>query len=555
MEDFTKNPSEYLRNVLRFLDLPVKVKGVSEDWFGQMRTKPHSNVHRISRQPMLAETEVMLKSFFAPYNTLLSRLLPTTSFRGRVSPDKRFLWEDAPSATRPDFVQFHPNHAQAAHHNFSLHPDHRLPGMPNQTVAHGMSMESEIHEQRGPPIRLRPRSFSLHGLEGNNSDVADIASWLIDKKLVPLFDMKNMTSDFRMEGLDAAVAGRMLGYAVIALDLPALKYILYDLGVPASSIHIADARRSAFLTLANIGILGEGHGKSFVYNLLKGHSSWVSHKLVPPLPQRLASVHSLDILDGLKDSIRSVAEWLERAGADPKADDESLHNGLHYCAAGGLTDLAKFFIDRGADLNALDKAQRTPLHYAAVMGRTEIVEELVRAGADIRLKDSWGVTALDIIENPGPIPPDHAVLSFLNITQRKPRTIDRLLQPTLSPLDEKRGWPWDGGWSTSRLEGFEDDMDCDIDQYWSDEITSKEILDKYLARNNPVLIRGLLRNWPSISNYSIESLKHEHGSLMVQVSDIPYAEKYGGSGMQDMPLEDYIDQVKDRNLIGGKHPW
>jgi hypothetical protein len=39
-------------------------------------------------------------------------------------------------------------------------------------------------------------------------------------------------------------------------------------------------------------------------------------------------------------------------------------------------------------------------------------------------------------------------------------------------------------------------MSCtSIDQYWADEISEEEIFDKYIARNSPVLIRGLLDKW------------------------------------------------------------
>jgi hypothetical protein len=43
--------------------------------------------------------------------------------------------------------------------------------------------------------------------------------------------------------------------------------------------------------------------------------------------------------------------------------------------------------------------------------------------------------------------------------------------------------------------------------------------------------------------------------MNVQVSDIPYSQKFGGSRFQEMTLGEYIQEVKDHRLIGGSHPW
>ena len=66
-----------------------------------------------------------------------------------------------------------------------------------------------------------------------------------------------------------------------------------------------------------------------------------------------------------------------------------------------------------------------------------------------------------------------------------------------------------GGWGPERLPGFEDDMACDcIDQYYAEEITGEEIYNKYIARNAPVLIRGLLKDW-KVGRY-LTSLRATH---------------------------------------------
>jgi hypothetical protein len=39
------------------------------------------------------------------------------------------------------------------------------------------------------------------------------------------------------------------------------------------------------------------------------------------------------------------------------------------------------------------------------------------------------------------------------------------------------------------------------------------------------------------------------------VSDIPYAQKFGGAQHVDMKLREYIEEVRAHKIIGGTHPW
>ena len=39
------------------------------------------------------------------------------------------------------------------------------------------------------------------------------------------------------------------------------------------------------------------------------------------------------------------------------------------------------------------------------------------------------------------------------------------------------------------------------------------------------------------------------------MSDIPYAQKFGGGQQVDMSLGDYIDEVRAHRMLGGHHPW
>jgi len=53
----------------------------------------------------------------------------------------------------------------------------------------------------------------------------------------------------------------------------------------------------------------------------------------------------------------------------------------------------------------------------------------------------------------------------------------------------------------------------------------------------------------------MRALLEEHGNLEVQVSDIPYAAKFGGAEKVDMKLSEYIKEVREHRMVGGSHPW
>jgi hypothetical protein len=55
--------------------------------------------------------------------------------------------------------------------------------------------------------------------------------------------------------------------------------------------------------------------------------------------------------------------------------------------------------------------------------------------------------------------------------------------------------------------------------------------------------------------YKQENLLRDHGDLKVQVSDIPYSEKFGSDQHVDKTLAEYIEEVKQHNVEGGRHPW
>lgn len=70
--------------------------------------------------------------------------------------------------------------------------------------------------------------------------------------------------------------------------------------------------------------------------------------------------------------------------------DETGHTPLHYAAAGGQTEVAKYLISEGADVNALNTVNQSVLLYAAYFGNAEIAEALIANGATLDDQDIFG---------------------------------------------------------------------------------------------------------------------------------------------------------------------
>ena len=133
-------------------------------------------------------------------------------------------------------------------------------------------------------------------------------------------------------GLRAIVSTRAM-----AMDAWSLKYLLYDVGVPAT-LKNKDGG-NALHCLAGIYLLADANSKSHVFNVLKGKESWLSNKISPPLKIHQSSVMTRDIIDGLNDAVEMAAQWLLRAGVSPTQGDYKGITPLHVAASEGhITD-------------------------------------------------------------------------------------------------------------------------------------------------------------------------------------------------------------------------
>lgn len=215
------------------------------------------NENKLRHEPMLPATEKLLRDFYAPFNEILASILM----------DSRYTWRDTQADIKFD--------------------------------------KDKILEIA--PILWTPATFDTSDLpQGPPSGITDWLLQYIDPKTPP----KDLVS-----------AGKQLALAIIALDIPALKYLLKDVGVPVTVVADEDTKQPPFVSLALVSSLAEGHSRSHVFKLLKGERSWISDLMRPPLPDSMHSVHAKDITESLNEAILNVSKWFIRAGADMNATD------------------------------------------------------------------------------------------------------------------------------------------------------------------------------------------------------------------------------------------
>jgi hypothetical protein len=535
LEDYEIDPRAHMQRVFDFLELPEP-----RNW-GAVVHEGVANKHRTERKAMLPETERALRDFYLPYNRLLAKLLK----------DPKYLWDPDSKARKFE-----------SESNYVGKPDlNSVP--PKKTLFERLPVKKSgyTHDEKAkrdhlnapsadldadPPSSSSSPPFSLEGLVQPPPD-AKLSSYT--QKVVSPFLRPRSDKD-------SALA---LCVSAFALDLYALKLLLYDYRVPGNLKMPDEYHRGAFHCLASVAIHVDAHQRSHIFHMLKGDKGHLTDIFDPPLPLHVDSTVSNDIYKSLETPVMNVAEWLLRAGADIDLPDDNGYTPLHYAAQSGFVPLVKLLLKHWAYPNAETvNERRTPLHFAAAMGFTEVVALLVASGGDLDAEDFTGTTPREIAASPGPMRAEDT-LRLLNITQRPPITIDRPLFP--EPYLDKEGAESHappntlGGYSTDRLAGYESDMSCDVDQFEADQVTGKHIYYEYLAQNKPILIRGMLKDWPAVKEWRWDNMRSKFGHLDVHVSSIPYSKKFSGVGDVDMTLGEYMDAMLNGTIPGGEHPW
>eukprot|EP00947_MAST-08B_sp_MAST-8B-sp1_P004191 g4191.t1 len=87
-------------------------------------------------------------------------------------------------------------------------------------------------------------------------------------------------------------------------------------------------------------------------------------------------------------------------------------------------------------------------------------------------------------------------------------------------------------------------------------MTPERLLHDYWLQGVPVLVRGLIHDWPAATkDYRFKEVIDAFGDQSVQVSSIPYAIKFSGAGRTQRTIGEYALQMREHTLVGGQHPW
>lgn len=561
LEDFALDSRAYMQNIFKFLELSTP----SEPDWNEILFEKIANEHHAERGVMFEQTASMLREFYQPYNNFLATMLneprlawldDDSTIAQTGAGDKGHDIEGAPGFEKGKEIESTSahinNHGPRAVHR-EPEPHEAMAIKANRYIMGGkkranLAASLQVAPQKVEPMKMQPRNFSLQGLPHAREAFNE---WIGQGKFI------NRTHRYLPHHREAAAAH--LCTASFALDLAALKYLLHDIGLPANLVDEQDSHRNAFHCLALVPSMTEAHPQSHLFTLLKNRTSWLTEYIDPPI--RLSptphsqSVYVRDIIDGLNKAVVNAAKWLARAGTPAGERDATGSTPLHMAASSGQIDFLKFLLQTvrvPVDPNNNDK--RTPLHYAVFHGHVEAAALLVAGGADMHAKDKFGTSPHSIVSTPGPVSAKDA-LKYFHIKQKAVRTIERFLHPELN-ASSKLGWAaGTGGWGTKRLKGFEEHISCDLDQYFAHEVTPEFIFTHYVAKMVPVLVRGMFSGWDAIERYRLDNLLRERGKAKVTVSDIPYAEKFGGNDHADMTLQAYIEEVKNHHMLGGSHPW
>eukprot|EP00605_Chrysophyceae_sp_TOSAG23-4_P001429 GSChrysophyteH1.ASY1.ANO1.1557.1 assembled CDS len=558
LEDYDIDPLAYMNKVFRFLDLTELTEGDEppEDWQLKVLKTSHLNMNTQRKEEMQTETRKLLEDFYAPYNQLLADLVS----------DEAFLWRGDSSVSNAhasDRIVF--NDSTAA----SLHSTEIKTSI-SQTETLEENSKNVRPSLRGGKTFLLPQLTSIDATRAHPFSFWDLSER--DQELtMSIYDSK--LDNFYSE----PDAKAQLCISAFWLDTGYLKFLLYDIGVPA---YVLDNHHDAtpWHCLVDVSLLADASPKSYIFSKLKGTKSWLDPHISPSLQRPSTTVLSSEIIMSLGPATVEVAKWLDRFSSPtypygPYMYDLSGNTAMHSAVRGGMFHLIEFILKKTSFHTAdniiekfshltIDKKNtlngRTPMHYAVNMGHTHIAALLKAYGASLDTEDKYGVTARSIMESPGPIAAKEA-LKYFDVNQRPPKKIERLLHPESEENIGTKGF-WragNGGWNVQRIEGYESDISCDFDAYWAHEVSSNLIFKKYIAEGRPVLIRGLIENWPVVDMYKADILR---ANMNVQVAEIPYPTKFGASPRLDMTLKEFISEVMRHEKHASKvnnntRPW
>jgi Sulfotransferase domain len=256
LEDYDKDPVKYMQRVLDFLDLSQP----SERKWASIVSDEHANVAHRKHHPMLNETKKLLNEFYRPYNQYLAKLTGNNDF----------LWEDEPYTIEAQ-GHLRRHRRDIAHQSNEIEVKGNLQNTgSNPTIADPFIIDPEKAKYRlrlspnakmSGDIVLEPKSFDIEGLEfPYTEENPPFNAW------VNIAIPRNEVITNNEEG------AFKLCVAAFGLDVAAVKYLLYDVGVSPNLIVQEDAGRTPLHCLGAIETMADSNSRSQIFALLKGRT-------------------------------------------------------------------------------------------------------------------------------------------------------------------------------------------------------------------------------------------------------------------------------------------
>lgn len=531
------------------------------------------NGARRARPPMRADTAALLRSFFAPHNARLVKLLGDDRFEWRDARPNE--WFNVTGRAEPDKKKREPKDEKRKKKDEHLEKKfvRRHDLSPGENYAPPPKQE---HKHEELPEGIKDRLASHKDASSPETAIMRLAA-------------QGDATQLSMALSEQTVDDRYFHEAVILAALRADVDVMRTL-VNASMSSVATARGGSRdggdlgFTALHVACLtacwGDSMRGSLVFRVLEGDASPVDQALLygaTESGQRLLderfstrgrdNVASIEIRDAMAPAVADTVRALIAAGVPPAVRDDKGRTAAHYCAQGGFADaLDRLLV---ADASVVDAAEdvhgATPAHMAALWGQPETLEQLVAEHhADIWVADKHGHTVHEVATGPGA-----AVGQFLATHGRLARALGNATAPARAKTPRQLGDNHGGGWRPASaadrdaLAGPDADADyCDFAIADGATVSGEELWDKYVSQNRPVLVRGILDDatWDAARQaYTVDELLRDHGGAAVTVSAIPYARKFAsGLGARGETLKDYVRHMfndTDASPDEAKYPW
>jgi hypothetical protein len=111
---------------------------------------------------------------------------------------------------------------------------------------------------------------------------------------------------------------------------------------------------------------------------------------------------------------------------------------LHFATLGNQPDIVSYLISKGAKINCQSARGITPLHIASARGLVECGNVLVRQGGNLLIKDSYGKSALSLLQQETGNTELRKSRSLILVSSRKPGSGTQLDSRAILTITDKK---------------------------------------------------------------------------------------------------------------------